>query len=826
MTLGESRARPSAIADGYELLHEIGRGAMGVVWLARERSLNRIVALKLIRAGADPQLRQRLLREGRAAARLRHPHIVSLHAMGECDEGAFLAMEYLEGGNLGELVKSRQMSPREAAGVVAKLAAALECAHAAGVLHRDLKPSNILLNLDEEPCLADFGLAAPVEGAGDLTSVGEVAGTPSYLAPELLEGSDRASIASDVYGLGAILYVCLTGRPPFVGDSAASIFAQLAQSDVLAPRLLRPEIPRDLETVCLKCLEKAPARRYRSAREFQGDLERFLRGEAVTARRAPGWEKTVRWCRRRPGAASAVALGAALTMLLAVGGPLIALRLERARRQADTEAASSRAVRDFLQHDLLQQAAPDHDPDRELSLRTVLDRASGRIEGRFPHSPLVEAAVEDTLAGTYSSLGLYPLAEHHWQRAYALRAGASGPDDPEAIRTVISLIDCLRAEGKLPEAVKLGERTVAQAKRVWGPENRDTLTAMANLATALDYEKKFALSEPLSRQVFAIRERLLGPKDPDTILAMSNLAFEYEGEGKFTDAETLCRRVLDLRTRLLGPMHPDTLLSTNNLGAIYSDEGRFAEAAASHAMVVDGLRRVCGPEHPKTLIAMGNLASALRLKGEYDRAETLYRSVLATRLHVLGPEHPSSLLIQTYLGETLRLQRRLPEAESLQRKTEDQRRRVLGPDHPDTVHSMYLLALVLTDEGRLADAEGLCRQAVERARTLLGDTALETLRATDQLAEILLRQSRWPEAESAARAALAGWTARAQDLWQVGAAQSRLGAALLGQRRIAEARPLLAGADRQLHTWNDRIPAPDRQIVLETGQRLALAEAR
>ena len=355
---GTGGGRPRSI-DGYELLHELGRGGMGVVWLARELTLDRLVALKRI-AVSDPMLRKRLLREGQASARLRHPNIVAVHAMGGDDGDTFLAMEFIEGGNLEEHLQGRPIAPREAAVIALKIAGALAHAHAAGLLHRDIKPSNILMGLGDEPKLADFGIAAPLAGSGDLTATGTLAGTPAFLAPELLQGAEAAKPASDIYSLGAVLYTCLTGRPPFIGQSSAAVLAQLPEAEPLSPRLFQPGVPRDLETICMKCLEKSPERRYPSAAGLESDLAAFLGGETITARPVGRPERILRQFRRRPAVFLSTGIAALLLLTLAIGGPLAALKLARSERaaqeaRAQTEKANS-ATLERLRESLLARS--------------------------------------------------------------------------------------------------------------------------------------------------------------------------------------------------------------------------------------------------------------------------------------------------------------------------------------------------------------------------------------------------------------------------------------------------------------------------------------
>ncbi len=319
----------------YELLDEIARGGMGVVYRARQQRLGRIVAVKVLAAGefASGAARERFRAEASAAARLQHPGIVAIHDVGEADGLPWFSMELVAGGNLAALVREQPLPARQAAEYVRAIADAVQHAHDHGVLHRDLKPSNILLDPETGPRVTDFGIARCGD-SGEITRTGEVLGSPGYSAPEQALGG-TADARTDVYGLGALLYHLLTARPPFQGPTIDAIVLQLRESDPLAPRRLNPEVPRDLETICLRCLRKDPAQRYATAREVADDLARFQRGEPIHARPISVFGKTWRWCRRRPAVAALLALVAVLAGVVVIGS------LAFARRQAQLE---SRAV--------------------------------------------------------------------------------------------------------------------------------------------------------------------------------------------------------------------------------------------------------------------------------------------------------------------------------------------------------------------------------------------------------------------------------------------------------------------------------------------------
>jgi WD40 repeat protein/predicted Ser/Thr protein kinase len=356
---------PSTRAGDYELLRELGRGGMGVVYEARQRSLNRRVAVKMLLAGAwaRPEFKPRFRAEAEAAARLRHPGIVAIHEIGELDGQPFFAMELVAGPSLGELVRTQPLAPRRAARYVRQAAEAIAHAHAAGVLHRDLKPSNVLLDESDQPCITDFGLAKQLDSATELTRTGELLGSPNYLPPELIAGGPAAP-AGDIHALGALLYQLLTARPPFVADTVAGTLQQVLHAEPVSPALLNPAVPRDLETICLKCLRKQPGQRYPTAAELAADLSRFERGEPVSARPVSTAERLTLWVRRKPALA---AVSAALVVTGLVGFLSVVAQWRRA------ESSRAEMARNLYAADVAAAAGALRDGNlgraRELLLR-------------------------------------------------------------------------------------------------------------------------------------------------------------------------------------------------------------------------------------------------------------------------------------------------------------------------------------------------------------------------------------------------------------------------------------------------------------------------
>lgn len=329
----------------YELLAEIARGGMGVVYRARQVRLNRIVALKMILAGqlAGKADVQRFHTEAEAAARLDHPGIVPIHEVGEHEGQHFFTMGFVEGGSLASRLLEGPFAPREAALLVQQIAAAVQYSHELGVIHRDLKPANILLDRAGQPRITDFGLAKSTHNDSGLTASGQVMGTPSYMPPEQAAGLiSEIGSAADVYSLGAILYEMLVGRPPFRAATLLETLVQVRSQEPVAPSRLQPGLHRDLETICLKCLQKESAKRYESAAAMADDLGRFIDGEPIAARPVSQVERAWRWAKRKPALAGLMASVAVLIVAVVVVPSVLAVRLNVARKESDHNAGEAR----------------------------------------------------------------------------------------------------------------------------------------------------------------------------------------------------------------------------------------------------------------------------------------------------------------------------------------------------------------------------------------------------------------------------------------------------------------------------------------------------
>ncbi len=593
----------------YELLKEIARGGMGVVYKARQASLNRIVAVKLLPfAGlATPQQVKRFRAEAEAAANLQHPNIVAIYEVGEHEGQQYFSMEYVEGRDLSAIARDTPLPAARAARYTKAIAEAIGYAHQHGVIHRDLKPSNVLIGSDDQPRVTDFGLAKrlvaqaspPASSSGvaaaradldsgrgrpenpqartpaphDLTLTGQILGTPGFMPPEqATAGRGQVGPASDVYSIGAILYYLVTARPPFAGETFESTLAQLLNDDPPAPRLLNPAVPRDLETICLKCLEKEPSRRYRTAEDLAQDLEAWQEGRPIRARPIGLGERAAKWVRRRPAIAALLA-ALIFTALLGAGGILW-----KEQQTARALKESQRMAR--LLRDASAALGPTVSPNERLRL---LDGVAERLESDLAGRTELQADVRDALGSVYSSIPDLRKSEAMFREALALRRKLHGDVHPEVASLLNSLAVVLQMQGRRAEA------------------------------------------EPFARESVEIFEKLRGADDPSLDVPRDNLAFFLRRLGKLSESEKHYRTALEVAQKRHGPDSREAAIAVPPLVQVMMEQNKFAEGEPLASNAVRILQKELTNDW-RTFDAISVWGGTLSGQGNFDQAKPLLHS--------------------------------------------------------------------------------------------------------------------------------------------------------------------------------------------------------
>lgn len=562
---------------GYRVLREVGRGGMGVVFQARHLALNRIVALKMILDAnlANAERLHRFQLEAELAARILHPNVVAVYEVGTAQNRPFLALEWVEGGSLAQKLRTDGLfSPRKAAELVQVLARAVHAAHAEGVIHRDLKPGNVLLSAQpagDVPKIADFGLAKPITRDHALTTTGAIVGTPEYMAPEQA-GADGAPVGPgcDIYALGVILYELLTGRPPFRADSLVMTLHLVMKVEPVAPRSLNPGVPRDLETICLKCLEKDPVRRYESASALADDLSRFVNGEPIKARPVSVVNRAWRLARRHVGYSLLGGLAVALLLTLVVGSVAFALTEARLRRDIVDRETRAEAARDAARKRFFETVRTLN-PVTRTGFAT-LDTQSDRRNSFLMQAELCEAYLQGLPAGREKT--------------------------PRDLNVIVYLAT-IRAElGDHEAAEKLYDMGIAQAEQLYkarpADENVTSLLSFGYLSKGTYLKKSLRLPEAMDN--FA-RSRTYGRdwlassgENADAVnhfLAATTRLQDVQYELRQTDdaIKTLTELISDCR-RLCPPRldHPANAIELSEvlrrLGVVLDEVGRTQEAIA------------------------------------------------------------------------------------------------------------------------------------------------------------------------------------------------------------------------------------------------------
>ncbi len=671
--------------DDYEIVAELGRGGMGIVYQARQTALNRLVALKVIKSAEFASAAEliRFQNEAEAVAQLDHPNIVPIYEVGQRAGQRFFSMKLVPGSSLDQKLGDFAADVMASARLVATIAGAIQHAHERGILHRDLKPANILLDERGQPHVTDFGLARQIATESGLTHSGYPVGTPSYMSPEQVRGEKGSfTTATDVYGLGSILYALLTGHAPFLGSSLAETLDRVRDDAPRPPAQLNARVPRDLEIICLKCLEKDPQRRYPSARALADDLKRWLSGEPIEARSVGPTTRAWMWCRRNPLPA---ALGAVCVM--AVLGGLAGVTWKW--REAAVANDETQTINRFLIDDLLAQAAPRSNPrGASLTVGELLDITSSKL-GKLENRPAVEASIRRTLGSAYHSLGLYDRAEPHFQAAIALDS------------------------------------------RVHGPNDRQTLRDVNLLTSVLDDAARYAEAEPLARRNLESCVSSLGRDDTTTLDAEYRLGALLGHLGKLDEAERLLRECTAAQRRVLGAQHPDTLRSINELGLLLQDRGKLDEADSLALEYEHGIRCLFGTKHPDNVTALASRGRVRFNQGRLDEAEMLYESAEAEASRILGPEHPRTLAAMADHARVLWTNGKRADAQRLLEQAWELARSRRGLDDADTLKAASLYAQSLLEAGNVQQAGQLLNLVLPRCEAALGRDHPTTRRVQD-----------------------------------------------------------------------------------------------
>jgi eukaryotic-like serine/threonine-protein kinase len=830
----------------YKILQRIGEGGFGVVYMAeQERPIRRRVTLKVIKPGMDSaQIIARFEAERQALAMMDHPGIAKVFDAGTTDAGRpYFVMELVHGVPVTRYCDEARLNPRERLALFVVICQAVQHAHQKGIIHRDLKPSNVLVTmLDGHPVpkVIDFGVAKAISqqltDKTMFTQLGAVVGTLEYMSPEQagLSALD-VDTRSDIYSLGVMLYELLTGSTPLDRDRLRQgaydeIVRRIKQEDppspsirlsgsgdrlkaIAASRGIEPEqlkrsVRGDLDWIVMKALAKERHRRYESSTAFSQDIERFLNHEPVTAgppTAAYRFRKFVRRNRPQVVAASLVLLALVVGI---IGTTMGLFEANRQRRQAEKRLTQIEKA-----NEILGSVFTDLDPTNDEKhakplgerLGERLDQATAQIEGEAIGDPLTVARMQFTLGKSQLGLGYPEKAIALLTKARATFTNLLGFDHADTLATMNKIAGCYYAAGKRDRALALYEETLALMKSKLGSDHRDTVDTMNSVAHCYQTAGKLDRALPLFEGALALAKSKLGSNHRDALSTMDNLANCYEAADKFDRALPLYEETLALKRSELGPDHHSTLTTMNNLAGGYRLAGHLDRAFPLYEETLTRLKSKLGSDHPDTLTTMNNLAGCYWVAKRLDRSIPLFEECLKLTRVKSGEDHPETMLVKANLGVNYRDAGRLAEALPL---LEEANRAVPKYFTLRFVRGQLLDAYIKA--GRNDKAATLAKETLTEDRAALPAGSPQLAGALAQAGSSLLKLKNWTDAEPVLRESLTIRETKVPDDWRTFSTKSLLGGALLGQKKYAEAEPLLRAGYEGLKQRAEKI-APDRK---------------
>jgi serine/threonine-protein kinase len=810
---------PGARIGVWRVVKEIGQGGMGSVYLAErdDAQYRQRVALKLIRGGiAGREARARFLRERQILADLQHRNIARLLDGGSTADGVpYLVMEYVEGRPIDRYCDDASLPVRERLALFEQVCEAVQYAHGRLVVHRDLKPGNILVTDDGRVKLLDFGVAKllgsdVLAASGPATRTGVRLLTPEFASPEQLAGR-TVTVASDVYELGVLLYLLLSGRLPYEGDGAtpAELERRIASQAPEKPSAttegaLRRRLRGDLDNIVLKALRAEPERRYPSVSALLEDIRRHGAGLPVSARPA-----TLRYRLRLLGRRHRVALVATGLVILALVTGLAGTIWQA--RAASIEARKAAQVSEFV-IGLFEVVDPARSRGDSVTTRELLERGAERVDRELGDQPLVQAQMTHVLGRIYWKLSQLDRAEVMLRRALALRVAERGPNSLESAESLTSLGAVTMLQGRYAEADSLLDAALVILEKRTRAGDLRRADALAHRAVSARHQNDLARAEALHREALALRRAASPETTPDIAGSLKDLALVLHTMNRFDEAEATYREALDLMIGLHGERHPDVGTTLHSLAALLSTLGRLEEAQAMAERSLAVQAAVHGPRHRLVANALDALANITDQRGDLARATELHTEALTIKRELLGDAHPSVATSLNNLALALRDQNRLDEAESRFRDAHAIYRARFGDRHPFVAVALLNLGSVALRKGNRAAARGLYEEALDVLRETSTGHSIYVSNALVGLGETLLALEEAGRAETALREALA---IREQLLpsphWRLAEARTLLARALVAQDRYAEAEPIALAAVGS---------------VLESGSRLDAEQSR
>jgi len=702
----------------FHIKRIIASGGMGTVYEAVQEQPRRTVAVKVLKQGvASPASMRRFEYESQVLARLRHPGIAQVYdagihtdPSGMAEAVPFFAMEYIPNAKpITRFADDKKLSTRERLELFAHVCDAVHHGHQKGIIHRDLKPGNLLVDSSGDVKIIDFGVARGTDSDLTITTLqtdmGQLIGTLQYMSPEQCDADPHdIDTRSDVYALGVVLYQLVSGTLPYDVSTVPALAPHIIREE--QPKRLSavdPNLPRDIETIVAKTLEKERERRYQSAHDLAEDIRRYLSGVPIVAR-PPSFIYQFHLLARRNKAL----FGAVATLFLVlVSGVVVtsvlAVRATRAQASAIFEAESAKAINEFLNNDLLAAVAPgESGPD--VTVREVLDVASKNIEGKFADRPLIEATIRLTLASTYWRLGEYADAIPHAEQAVALRTAKLGEEHRDTLNAAHKLGMYSKYHGSLDDAERLYAQTLEARRRVLGNEDPDTLESISDLAVLRRVQRRFDEAAELHREALRVRRDVLGKEHPDTLTSMAALAVVLTDKFELDEAEVLASEALEIRLQVLGEQHPRTIHSMYTLARIFKGQEKQAEAEELYERTLRVAREVYGDGHPLVATLMYGLGLLLRDKGDLESALPLLRAVVQMRSDRLGEHSWKTANARADLGACILRLGHYEEAEKELLAAHQTFVSALGANGSCTLRTVKLLVELYDAWGRAQDA--------------------------------------------------------------------------------------------------------------------------